>query len=100
MTDKQETTSAEAEDAAVETVSAKVVRPFHGIITADGKHGWAHPGDVLEVTPARRAELLSAELIEREKGDPAPDQGDAEPIDAQRDKTRKLHVAGTAKPKA
>lgn len=100
MTDKQETAPAEANHEAVETVSAKVVRPFHGVITADGKHGWAHPGDVLEVTPARRAELLSAELIEREKGDPAPDQSGSEPIGAQRDKTRKLNVAGTAKPKA
>lgn len=100
MTDKQETAPAEANDETVETVSAKVVRPFHGVITADGKQGWAHPGDVLEVAPARRAELLSAELIEREKGDPAPEQGNVEPIEAQRDKTRKLNVTGTSKAKA
>lgn len=100
MTDKQETAPAEAKDEAAEKVSAKVVRPFHGVITADGKQGWAHPGNVLEVTPARRAELLSAELIEREKGNPAPEQGNAEPIAAPRDKTRKLNVTGTPKAKA
>lgn len=100
MTEKQETSLSEETTEAVASVSANVTRPFHGVITADGGLGWAHPGDVLDVTPDRRAELLSAELIEREEGDPAPQQGAAKPIGAPRDTTRKLKVSGSTKAKA
>lgn len=100
MTEKQETSLSEETTEAVASVSAIVIRPFHGVITADGGLGWAHPGDVLDVTPNRRAELLSAELIEREEGDPASVQGAATAIGAPRDTTRKLKVSGSTKAKA
>lgn len=74
-------------------VAAKVAHPFHGIRDADGNVGWAQRGETLSVTAERRAELVDAGLIEREKGDAPLKPADAPtPLDAPKDNARKLHV--------
>ena len=83
----------ETDQKAEKPVAAKVAHPFHGIRDADGNVGWAQRGETLSVTAERRAELVDAGLIEREKGD-APFKAAAAPeaLDAPADKSRKLHV--------
>jgi hypothetical protein len=73
-------------------VSAKVAHPFHGIRDADGNVGWAQRGETLSITADRRAELVDAGLVEREKGDAPLKPAEPEALDAPADKSRKLHV--------
>ncbi|MNR97630.1 hypothetical protein D3C72_288140 [compost metagenome] len=97
MTDTVEKNDAPpAEQLALPAVPAKATRPFHGVKDVEGTVGWVQPDEIIDVTPARRAELVAAGMIEREDGD-APEvetSQAAEPLGGTGQKNRKLKVSG------